>query len=266
VKREQGGQVRIYGVGNIEPVPPELGLIFGDCLHNFRAALDNLVFAIAVDNNPNGLTRDESRACKFPIAEKRGLFRESRHKGSIAKLPVRAQATVQQLQPYKTGKHPEGEPLAILKKLSDLDKHRFVPMVAWAPQTIARVTGGSGFTPPPPVEATWLTHELVPNTDFLRLTVAPEHAEVQMEVKFLFCISLQEPAELAGRDAWYWLYDIREAIARKVYPSLAPYCTGVPPAGFGEATTDALPTLLGSYASRRARRLGALDNWVTART
>jgi hypothetical protein len=130
VEIKKGGQVRDYTIGDVPEVPRELGLIVGDCLHNLRATLDNLAYSIAVDNNAT-LTSDERRACAFPLAERRRDFRASRkERGTIAKLPARAQATIQALQPFKAGHDAEREPLAILRQLSDLDKHRPVPSSA----------------------------------------------------------------------------------------------------------------------------------------
>jgi hypothetical protein len=236
VERKQSGEVRDCKIGDVPPVPRELGLIFGDCLHNFRAVLDNLAFTIATDNNER-LTSEERRANNFPLCEKRNEFREARCKGAIAKLPVRAQATVQRLQPYKAGKEAQWEPLAILRKLSDIDKHRSIPVVAWSAQGVGQIVQE------PKCKSIWLAHELAPNTKFFRLRVPRQHADMYMELYFSFAVSLQQPHELRGRDIWFWLNDIRGAILNKVLSALAPYCIGDLPADLDVLATAKTPPL-----------------------
>ena len=65
-----------------EPVPPRLALIVGDCLHNFRSALDNLVYELAVaylDIGP--LPERRARGLEFPLFTDRVMeTRECRNK------------------------------------------------------------------------------------------------------------------------------------------------------------------------------------------
>jgi hypothetical protein len=52
----------------IEPLPAEFRLIIGDCLHNLRSALDNLVYELAlVHIGVDPLPERRARVLEFPI-------------------------------------------------------------------------------------------------------------------------------------------------------------------------------------------------------
>jgi hypothetical protein len=224
IKREQGGQIRNYSIGNVPSVPREVSFIVGDCVHNFRSALDNLIVTASMDSYPGGLSKTQKKACAFPLSHAKEAFREKRSHGAIACLPKRAQAAIQRIQPYKAD-DPLRHPLRILSRLSNLDKHEAVPVIGWASPTLGRVIG----TPDPHPVITPLTESLESNTDFLRVTVVPNYAHMNVELFLSFHVSLQSPTEARGRDAWYWLNDIRENIVSQVIPALAPFCRGTVP-------------------------------------
>lgn len=99
-------------------VPPiRLSAIVGDCVHNMRSALDNLVCGLA-------LTRDRFCKCDdlgFPYTE-----HEAGWNGSsplkLAGVPKAAKKIIKKLQPWSDTVQPS--PLVILNKLSNIDKHR----------------------------------------------------------------------------------------------------------------------------------------------
>jgi hypothetical protein len=50
------------------PVPPKFALIIGDCLHNLRSSLDNLIYELAVVyTGIDPLPEHDPRALEFPI-------------------------------------------------------------------------------------------------------------------------------------------------------------------------------------------------------
>jgi hypothetical protein len=93
------------------PPADKLSLIIGDCLHNLRSALDNLVYELAIayigiDPLPN------DRACllEFPIFGDREMKpRECRNK--IGCSHPRAQTAIKELQPYNRGQRFINDPL-----------------------------------------------------------------------------------------------------------------------------------------------------------
>ena len=69
IKREQGGQIRLYSVSHVPPIPPDVPLVLGDCVHNLRGTLDNLIFVVGSDNTPGGLSSAQESASAFPITQ-----------------------------------------------------------------------------------------------------------------------------------------------------------------------------------------------------
>jgi hypothetical protein len=127
IDRESGKQF-VY-IRFPEPVPAELRLIIGDCLHNLRSALDNLAYELAVRHHGSSpLPEPFDRRSEFPIFGDRPMDeRERRNK--IGCIHPRAQAIIKRLQPHNRGDMFASDPLWKLHQLSNMDKHR-VPHVA----------------------------------------------------------------------------------------------------------------------------------------
>jgi hypothetical protein len=104
------------------PLPDNIPLTVGDCLHNLRASLDHLVHALAFANKPS-LTDTEATETSFPIFRYSDGF-HSRGKGRIRHVNPRAQAIIDGLQPYRIGDNAVRHWLWLLEKLNNVDKHR----------------------------------------------------------------------------------------------------------------------------------------------
>jgi hypothetical protein len=110
--------VRVMAYGGKEP-PLDLSFIVGDCIHNLRSILDNLVWQLGeLSGCPAGVLKNLS----FPVcvdsedfAKKAELF-----KG----FPQTAIDLIESLQPYQGGNDPYYNPLWILNRLWNNDKHR----------------------------------------------------------------------------------------------------------------------------------------------
>ena len=101
--------------------------MIGEIIHNFRSALNHLVFQLVILQT--GTASDSSRL-QFPIFEikpdfVRGCFDKSGNPTTLDGLGVDAIALIKSLQPFATG---EGKmsPLWHLHKLSNWDKHRSI--------------------------------------------------------------------------------------------------------------------------------------------
>ena len=98
-------------------IPPiRISILIGECVHNMRSALDNLVC---------GLARTLKPTCKcdglaFPLLANQAEWNEKAD--SLKGIPPAAKEVIRQLQPWASTISPN--PLTILKKLSNLDKHR----------------------------------------------------------------------------------------------------------------------------------------------
>ena len=112
------------------PPFPEISTLLGDCLHNFRGALDHLIwFASACQSGepPPGPKR-----IAFPAWDDRDTYKA---KGLHAVSP-KVRAVVEMLQPYHAGNDARSHPLWVLNELNNVDKHRelhTVQHVALAP-------------------------------------------------------------------------------------------------------------------------------------
>lgn len=101
-------------------VPPELPLIIGDTLYNFRSCLDHLAYALARTNlgvAPRG------EKVMFPIHGAIGSYMVS-GVDAVRGMSPAVQGIIERMQPYHRKNGSETHPLAILNKLSNIDKHR----------------------------------------------------------------------------------------------------------------------------------------------
>lgn len=121
------------------PVPDSIGLIFGDFVHNLRAALDNLVWEIATQNRGK---------LNFPISRERpkppAIFAPLLQRS----IPPEAYEIIERLQPYHaTDPSDPRHRLAVLNSLWNKDKHRTTtPVIAASHSGYSVVTGDD---PPP---------------------------------------------------------------------------------------------------------------------
>ncbi len=110
----------------IRPIPQTAwGLIIGDCVHNARSALDLLTWGVAEHFTPSnpGDTRTQ-----FPVYLNGPSFRKD-GVSRIERLPVRVQALIKWLQPYRRA-HKSADALAILHALDIADKHKVIAVTA----------------------------------------------------------------------------------------------------------------------------------------
>jgi hypothetical protein len=112
-------------------VPVELSAILGDCVHNLRASLDQLVCALIIANH-----KTVPEKAGFPIANKKrklkGFIDEK-----ITGVSVKAERLIHALKPYKSG-NPR---LWKLHHLDIIDKHQgILPVGAAHAVTLVRHT------------------------------------------------------------------------------------------------------------------------------
>jgi hypothetical protein len=93
---------------------------FGDTMHNLRSVLNNLVAEIA---RAEGSSKDQIKKVQFPVAVSVKQWRDEKRR--IQLLQPEVQAAIEKVQPFTAmPQSPEKHPLAILKSLSNQDKHR----------------------------------------------------------------------------------------------------------------------------------------------
>lgn len=122
--------------------PPDTArwsLIAADCVHNLRAALDNLMWQLGLQRQKPSRLRNLS----FPICTSFDAFEQI--KGSLERLlPDGAVDVLDQLQPYHRGDSAYWHPLAYLNRLWSSDKHRVPLLVFTLPHGAASHLDGDG--------------------------------------------------------------------------------------------------------------------------
>jgi hypothetical protein len=109
--------------------PARLALVAGDVIQNLRSSLDHLVGEIARFASGGYLMPKVEQALQFPITTSKGKFRAERRRGRLGCVPPRVQAAIHRLQPYRSRDAMERHPLFVLQELSNIDKHRRLPLL-----------------------------------------------------------------------------------------------------------------------------------------
>lgn len=105
-----------------EPPFEEWSGLYDDAIHNLRKTLDRLVWGVATTKNKNPAKPNQ---IQFPLVEKKeNWLRES---SRIGELPGAARRAIEELQPFQRSGvdgQPEQDPLLLLNRLSNKEKHR----------------------------------------------------------------------------------------------------------------------------------------------
>jgi len=122
------GSEHVYHLGKIATPSALFATQVSDCLHNLRACLDNLVYRLAELNQQTlGKTVSKTVAggLSFPICKDSGPF-EAARPDALKCTSEGAKNLVLNFQPYNRSHPVDTDPLWTLRKLQDVDKHRFL--------------------------------------------------------------------------------------------------------------------------------------------
>lgn len=116
--------VRLLAKVYREP-PKRLGIIAGDCVHNLRAILDNIVWSLG-KAYPTTDPMAKPDKLSFPVCKSpsdyQEILRRPSHK-AINNFPDAAKSLIENMQPYNTERLP-AHFLLLLNELWNADKHR----------------------------------------------------------------------------------------------------------------------------------------------
>lgn len=183
-------------IEDIEPAPTEFSLIIGDCLHNLRAALDNLVYELAVKKyGGEPLPSEVEQNVMFPIFLREEGYR-SRGTERISAIDERAQTVIEGLQPY----HGASDYLWILHELACIDRHRLPHLTLFARQTIGihgtdifRIdTSSAYFRPRGPLED---------GAELVRYKTLRPGDTIEQDLSFRFTIAFPQVSPARGGEA-----------------------------------------------------------------
>jgi hypothetical protein len=168
----QDGSIEYVLYAVVREYPPrEWALIIGDAVQNIRSALEHLAYELST---PTG----RRRGTQFPIFKEERLFKE-RGEPKIATITGDERKLIERVQPYNAEKIPANDPLAILNKLSNLDKHRLLVT------TVAAVSERETWVGSDHAETLFTFIETGPvkhDAKIVVLTAAPKDPSVKMNV------------------------------------------------------------------------------------
>jgi hypothetical protein len=127
----------IIKIGRVSQLPIGLALLIGDAVHNYRSALDQLIFELAFIDSNGGKRLPPKASLErtmFPDSNCRENF-EGTHVQTrlLAGLTKKHRAQLKRFQPYRARNRTMPHPIRLLVDLSNDDKHRLTqPVLACA--------------------------------------------------------------------------------------------------------------------------------------
>lgn len=178
---------------DVAEIPPRLGAILGDAVHNYRSALDQLVFEISfVDSGGK-----EPPKSAFPDSKHRTNFWGSYVQNILLEgINKTHRARFLRYQPYRRWKNtPPGSshPMEILSDLSNDDKHRLVqPHFLAVTRSDARFDGFQDLVPfsNKAIARDFFRRPLHAGTELMRIPIRITGPNPQMNMQFEFDFSV----------------------------------------------------------------------------
>jgi hypothetical protein len=205
----------------------DISFLLSDVVHNLRASLDNLLWAIVA---ARGNVPPEN--LQFPMCYREDEFWGKRWLGRLQSVPDAVFYAIEDLQPYKpryspgTGSflppQPRHSPLAFLNVLSNRDKHR-APHLAW----IALYRGTLLIKQPDEGKAETVrvnTNRLQDGDEFLRIRFAPPNTKPDVQPGIGFDVAFDERSGMmSGDPVLPTIIDIRHFVHNVTFPILLPF-------------------------------------------
>ncbi len=201
------------------PPPAHLSHIIGDCIHNLRAALDNLALELAVVFEGGAVPSKIETDSGFPIFRYKNPKELDRR---LRGIDPRAKTIIEGLQPYERGDRYRGDYLWQLHWLDIEDKHR-LPHVALFAQR------GSGLFIPDNLTADDIKFFWNPIENRAPIARYPAFdktgVEVDVQITPMLSVAFGQrvPQEFRGMPVPLRLRAIHDHIVNKVLPPLRPF-------------------------------------------
>jgi hypothetical protein len=183
---------------NSEPQIIRWSLIVADIFHNLRCALDHLVWAIAVHEDPCLISTNDA-VLAFPIWDTRPNSNDRRR---IERLSDPVRTVVESMQPHA---RPQTtfplHPLSILRNIDNANKHKLLKLVV-ASTAFGNIKGTYlRQEHEHPGEFTLNTGEIKGDTEIVVTTFSAPHPEMVYEYGIALIIAIPHPsATPAGGD------------------------------------------------------------------
>jgi hypothetical protein len=170
-------------VHRVEEVPLWIAVIAADAFHNFRSALDQLIFETALIDGGGS----EPKKSAFPASQTIDNFRSSYVQDKMLKyLTVRHRILVRRFQPYRGWKYEGAHPITLLDDLWNDDKHRFTQPIFLCAEVISPnfpTVGRDCFVRGAASDGRVLGRPLRPGTEFMRIYIVQTGPKPHLDVK-----------------------------------------------------------------------------------
>jgi hypothetical protein len=201
----------------LKPLPDQIPLVIGDALHCQRSSLDQLIFAISKAHSPNMTSEDEEDpAFPMPFRDEavKVTSKRLKHLNATAKQDVCALAPDPARQPFNQ------DPLWLLNKVENRDKHREIAVAASAASAVKYVltaSDGSDYYRSFGPQRMDLGTRTMPIVEFAR------NSNVKSQITVAAQILFDEGTEVAGRDVLGTLMWFQQHIENTVFERLEPH-------------------------------------------
>lgn len=108
----------------LEPMPTRLSTLFGEWLYELRAALDGILYHLAVQDSGQNPPPAE-RSLMFPIFDDETKFDDPNHRGRLKALSDQTFELLRHVQPFNAQPDHRSNVLWWLEELSRIDRHRY---------------------------------------------------------------------------------------------------------------------------------------------
>ena len=195
--------------------PIGLSLLTGDAIHNLRSTLDNLVWNL-------GQISGESPKSQlaFPVCIEEEWFK-MKVLYTLKRLPIDAQALIENLQPYNRRDDPQGHQVYILNRLWNDDKHETPPVVAGLQSGLGlgirgggRVNIGSGRI------STGATDD---GAEIMNFSMPDLQSITKLKPVFKVDVAFDKNGPARGAIARKLLFDLYDFIRNEVVEKFAPF-------------------------------------------
>ncbi len=199
-----------------EQPPSRLSLGVGDCLHSLRDSLDHLALELA-ERYTSPLPATARDSSEFPIWFKTPTMSQLKQK--IGSVDPAAQAIIKALQPHHRT-DPTRDPLWILNRLCNIDKHQTLHLVGLSKTGIEVIPGDSTIQ-----SINYADGALDDGAELARFLASPspKTGKVEVQLNITSRISFSEGPPAFGAPVSQALWDIRQRIINDVFGPLAPF-------------------------------------------
>jgi hypothetical protein len=204
--------------------PTVLSSVIGDCVHNFRTALDYIVWELVAIAGHSGST-----ATEFPVfTDPKRYATDAPRK--IRGVPSGAEAIFEKLQPFygpnsnpfdAAWREPAEEPLALLYELDRWDKHRSLNLTE---DNISATLVGfeqlGVIVPPTPAK---LPGRFKRGAILAAAEMSLDRPDVNVYLRAAYDIAFDRGGPAAGEPVIQTLTHIRQEVRERVIPAFRPF-------------------------------------------